>query len=111
MSAATNLAGATGLGWTITDTNGVAATATPSQVGVWRAEKVFTLAGATTAAYASYDIQTPGVGADLSRKVTHETATTQTQLLAQIDAWETRMQLLGDKVPDYSEKKFAADVH
>jgi hypothetical protein len=110
MSAATNLAGATALGWVITDTNGVAATAT-TQENIWRAEKVFTLAGATTAAYSSYDIQTPGIGADYSRKVVHEIATTQAQLLAQIDAWETRMQALGDKVPDYSEKKFAADVH
>jgi hypothetical protein len=107
----TTLASATALGWVVTDANGVAAAATLTQVDKWLAEKVFTLAGATTAAYASYDIQTPGVGAKLDRKVVHESATTQVQLWAQIAAWEDRMQLLGDKVPDYAERAYATDVH
>ena len=74
-------------------------------------EKIFSLSGATTAAYSSYDINTPSASADGSRKVVHEQATLQSQLFAQIDAWETRMQALGDKVLGYPEPSGTATVH
>ncbi len=110
MSIVTNLAGATALGWTVTDTNGTAATETTS-ADVWRAEKKFTLAGATTAAFATYDIETPSAAANYSPKIVHELATTQARLWSQIDAWETRMRALGDKVPGWAEKSYTPDVH
>lgn len=110
MSIVTNLAGATALGWVITDTNGNAAAASTA-TDVWRAKKTFTLSGATTAAYASYDINTPNASADGSPKKVHELATTQAQLFAQIDAWETRMQALGDKVSGYAEPSYTATQH
>lgn len=99
MSAATNLAGATSLGWTITDSNGNAATAT-SATDTWRAEKVFTLE--------DYDIG-GGASIDASRKVVHEQATTQAQLFLQIDAWETRMGAIVDDI-GYTEPSFTPDA-
>ena len=110
MALVTTLAGATALGWRITDTNGNAAAASTA-TDVWRGEKIFSLSGATTAAYSSYDINTPSASADGSRKVVHEQATLQSQLFAQIDAWETRMQALGDKVLGYPEPSGTATVH
>jgi hypothetical protein len=91
------LAQATAKGWKVE--RGPAAASASGGPCMFRKE--FVLSGATisgrTPVTMGYHIGT-GASADFATKVIHEGAATQSQALAQITAWETRMGLIKDGI-------------